>query len=102
MPNIKCITPGCPHWISDPCIKTNSLFQIHTDLMERLENTPGDKDIMTCIYNLDSIMESELGFQDVQARYQIHKKAAEGASEVHLFTLICVLGHKNQYQLKCS
>ena len=101
MPNIKCITPDCPYWLSDPCVKTNALFQIRTDLLERLEKTPADKQVTANLNRLDALMESELGFQDIQAQHQLYKNTEVTGSVMHLLTLVCVLGHKNQYSIKC-
>ncbi|MDP9081663.1 MAG: hypothetical protein M3O71_29985 [Bacteroidota bacterium] len=101
MPDIKCITPDCPMWISDPCVKTNALFQIRTDLLDRLTKDPADKLIPASINHVDSLIESELGIQDIHAQHQQFKNSAGGSGTFHLFTLVCVLGHKNQYDLKC-
>lgn len=101
MPKIKCLTPECPCWISDPCVKTNALFQIRADLLDRLAEAPADKQIPASINQVDSLIESELGFQDIQAQHQLFKKSGTNLGAFRLFTLVCVLGHKNQYNLKC-
>ena len=101
MPKVKCIYPGCPCWISDPCVKTNALFQIRTDLLDRLEEKPADKQVAASLNHVDSLIESELGFQDIQAQHQLYKNAGAAAGVFHLFTLVCVRGHKNQYNIKC-
>jgi len=101
MPNIKCISPGCPCWISDPCVKTNALLQIRTDLVDRLEKTPADKHVTASLNHLDALLESELGFHDIQAQYQRYKSAGVATAAFHLFTLVCALGHTNQYNIQC-
>ncbi|SEM65500.1 hypothetical protein SAMN05192574_101351 [Mucilaginibacter gossypiicola] len=101
MPNVKCITPDCPCWISDPCVKTNALFQIRTDLLERLVQAPADKQISASINQVDSLIVSELGIQDIHAQHQLFKKSGTQRTVFHLFTLVCVLNHKNQYNISC-
>ncbi|TFF37268.1 hypothetical protein [Mucilaginibacter psychrotolerans] len=88
-------------WISDPCVKTSALFQIRADLMDRLAEAPADKQIPVSINQVDSLIESELGIQDIPARHQLFRKTTAVSGVFHLFTLVCVLGHKNQYNLKC-
>jgi len=101
MPNVKCITPDCPCWISDPCVKTNALFQIRTDLLERLVQDPANKQVSASINQVGSLIESELGIQDIHTQHQLFKSSVAGSGVFHLFTLVCVLNHKNQYNLNC-
>ena len=93
--------PGLPLLDSDQCVKTNALFQIRTDLLERLAKAPAEKQIPASINHVDSLIESELGFQDIQAQHQLFKNSGTASGVFHLLTLVCVLGHKNQYNLKC-
>lgn len=102
MPQVKCITAGCPCWISDPCVKVTALFQIRDDLMNRLEKTPSNKQVAVDINHVDALIESELGIEDIQAKHQLFKNASAEQGIPHLFTLVCVLGHKNQYNIKCE
>jgi len=101
MPKVKCIAPDCPCWISDPCVKTNALFQIRTELLERLVQAPADKQISASINQLDSLIESELGIQNIHAQHQLFKKTGAQTGAFHLFTLVCVRNHKNQYNISC-
>lgn len=101
MTKVKCATPGCPCWISDPCFKTRALFQIRTDLLERLAEEPANKLVPASINHLDALIENELGFQDIQAHHLLFRNSELTSGVFHLFTLICMLGHKNQYSIRC-
>lgn len=99
MSNVKCIELGCPHYISDPCVKVTGLFQIRTELLSRQQLFPEDLEIQKNIESVDTLVTKELGLTDVKTHHEAFQQ--QSRTSVHLFTLVCVLNHKHQYNIQC-
>ena len=99
MSKIKCITPDCPCWIRNSALKQTHCSKSGQIFWSDWPKLPAEK--QTSINHVDSLIESELGFQDIQAQHQLFKNSGTASGVFHLLTLVCVLRHKNQYNLKC-
>lgn len=108
MSNVKCVEPGCTAYITDPCIKTNVLFQMKLDLTEQFESAiTGKTEIQDKIKSVNHLLEKDLGLIDHEEHFSSFsqkKSQVFGASISNpiLFTLVCIKGHKNQYSITCN
>ncbi|WEK34522.1 MAG: hypothetical protein P0Y53_18705 [Candidatus Pseudobacter hemicellulosilyticus] len=105
MPHVKCIEPSCPHYITDPCVKLEGLFLIRTDLFVQLEMDPDNLSIQRKLDQLDELMDSQLGLNQEKISFLNASKTSKGTVKktgALLFTLTCLLGHRNQYSITCE
>ena len=100
MPDIKCITPGCTAYISDPCIMIKGLFLKKLDLEVKRGHTNDEIDM------INKILHDDLGLKNHEELFdnfkRDHRKKKTAKSQPILFNLVCINGHRNQYYINCK